>query len=115
MAQAERELAHQAEPAYKNTVHDWAASAPAKVGASATPGHASQGPSKGHVARQTTSPLRLHFDSSVTRPHNNSATTEPQRQHDLTFIRRALVQRRWGQLSVHGLSRDNRHPVRSNK
>ena len=56
MAQAERELAQQAELAYKNTVRDWAASAPAKAGASATPGHASQGPSKGHVARQTTSP-----------------------------------------------------------
>jgi transposase len=55
-AQAERDLALQAELAYKNTVRDWAASAAAKAGASATPGHASQGSSKDHVARQTTSP-----------------------------------------------------------
>jgi transposase len=55
-AQAERDLALQAELAYKNTVRDWAASAPAKVGASATPGRASQGSSTDHVARQTTSP-----------------------------------------------------------
>lgn len=56
IAQAERDLAQQAELACKNTVHDWAASATTKAGASATPGHASQGPSKGHVAGQTTSP-----------------------------------------------------------
>ena len=52
MRQAERDLAHQAELAYKNTVRDWAATA-AKAGASATPGHASQRPSKGKAARQT--------------------------------------------------------------
>jgi hypothetical protein len=55
-AQAERDLALQAELAYKNTVRDWAASAPAKADASATPGRASQGSSRDHVARQTTSP-----------------------------------------------------------
>ncbi len=53
MAQAERALAEQAELAYKNTVRDWAASAPAKVGASATPGRAPQRPSRGKAARQT--------------------------------------------------------------
>ena len=53
IAHAERELAHQAELAYKNTVRDWAASAPTKVGASATPGRASQRPSRGKAARQT--------------------------------------------------------------
>jgi transposase len=52
MRQAERDLAHQAELAYTNTVRDWAASA-AKAGASATPGRASQRPSKGKAARQT--------------------------------------------------------------
>jgi transposase len=52
--QAERDLAHHAELAYKNTVRDCTATA--KAGASATPGHASQGPSRDHVARQTTSP-----------------------------------------------------------
>jgi transposase len=54
MAQAERDLAQQAEQAYKNTVRDWAASAPVKVGASATPGRASNRPLKGgKAARQT--------------------------------------------------------------
>ena len=54
MALAERDLAHQAELAYKNTVRDWAASAPAKVGASATPGRASNRPLQGgKAARQT--------------------------------------------------------------
>jgi transposase len=51
MRQAERDLAHQAELAYKNTVRDWTAAA--KTGASATPGRASQRPSKGKAARQT--------------------------------------------------------------
>jgi len=53
---AERELARQAEVAYARTVHDWHATQAKKAGASATPGHASSGPSKGQVARQTTSP-----------------------------------------------------------
>jgi transposase len=56
MRQAERELAEQAEAAYARTVRDWQAAAPTKVGASATPGRASQRPSKGQAARQTTSP-----------------------------------------------------------
>jgi transposase len=43
---AERELAHQAELAYQRTVADWQATTSAK-GASATPGRASQTPSKG--------------------------------------------------------------------
>jgi transposase len=43
---AERDLAHQAELAYQRTVADWQAAASAK-GASATPGRASQRPSKG--------------------------------------------------------------------
>ena len=47
MRQAERELAHQAEVAYQRTVSDWQATTPAKTGASATPGRASQRPSKG--------------------------------------------------------------------
>jgi transposase len=56
MRQAERALAEQAEQAYQRTVADWQAAAPAKVGASATPGRASQQPSEGQAARQTTSP-----------------------------------------------------------
>lgn len=54
--EAERELAHQAETAYRRTINDWKATRPAKAGASVTPGRASQRPSKGKAARQTTSP-----------------------------------------------------------
>ena len=54
--QAERELARQAEVAYARTVRDWHAAQTAKVGASATTGRASNRPSKGKAARQTTSP-----------------------------------------------------------
>ena len=53
---AERELARQAEAAYRRTVADWQTTRPKKVGASATPGRASKKPSKGKAARQTTSP-----------------------------------------------------------
>ena len=53
---AERALALQAEDAYRRTIADWKATRPAKTGASVTPGRASQRPSKGKAARQTTSP-----------------------------------------------------------
>jgi transposase len=58
MRDAERRLAEQAEVSYTRMVRDWQAATPAsaKVGASVTPGRASQKPSKGKVARQTTSP-----------------------------------------------------------
>jgi transposase len=58
MREGERRLAEQAEASYTRTVRDWQAARPAsaKVGASVTPGRASQKPSKGKVARQTTSP-----------------------------------------------------------
>jgi transposase len=55
MRQAERELALQAQRAYERTVADWQAN---KVGAGATPGRASQRPSSGTAARQTTKPQR---------------------------------------------------------
>src|SRR5215211_7186395 len=63
MRRAERELAHQAEASYTRMISDWQAARPSKgtaaepeqVGASVTPGRA-QRPSKGGVARQTTSP-----------------------------------------------------------
>ncbi len=54
--QAERELAHLAEVAYARTVRDWHATQAKKAGASATLGRASNRPSKGKAARQTTSP-----------------------------------------------------------
>jgi transposase len=50
---AERELSRQAEAAYRRLVNDWHATGPSKVGASATPGRASQGSSKDQAARQT--------------------------------------------------------------
>jgi transposase len=50
---AERELSRQAEAAYCRLVSDWKASGPKKTGAGATPGRASQRPSKGIAARQT--------------------------------------------------------------
>jgi transposase len=54
--QAERELARQAEVAYARTVRDWHSTQAKKAGASATLGRASNRPSKGKAARQTTSP-----------------------------------------------------------
>ena len=56
MRSAERDLALQAQRAYERTVADWQAAA--KVGASATPGRASQRPSSGKAARQTSKPQR---------------------------------------------------------
>jgi transposase len=53
---AERDLARQAEHAYAQTVRDRQAAGALKAGASATPGRASQKPSEGKAARQTTSP-----------------------------------------------------------
>jgi transposase len=52
---AERQLSEQAEAAYRRLVADWKASGPSR-GAGATPGHASQRPSKGTAARQTSAP-----------------------------------------------------------
>jgi transposase len=52
----ERELSAQTELAYRRLVTDWKATGPAKAGAGATPGRASNRPSKGKAARQTTSP-----------------------------------------------------------
>ena len=48
----EKELAAQQEAAYLRLVSDWKANRP-KAGAGATPGRASQKPSKGKAARQT--------------------------------------------------------------
>ena len=56
MREGERRLAEQAEASYTRMVRDWQAATPKKAGASVTPGRASQKPSKGKVARQTTSP-----------------------------------------------------------
>jgi transposase len=53
---AERELQAQAEQAYRRLIDDWRTTASPKGGAGATPGRASQRPSKGKAARQATSP-----------------------------------------------------------
>jgi transposase len=53
---AERALAQQAENAYRRTIADWTIAGPGREGASATPGCASQRPSKGKAARQATNP-----------------------------------------------------------
>jgi hypothetical protein len=52
----DRELAAQAELAYRRLVADWKATGPTNAGAGATPGRASNRPSKDKAARQTTSP-----------------------------------------------------------
>lgn len=49
---AERELSRQAEAAYRRLVNDWRSAGPSTTGAGATPGRASQRPSKGKAARQ---------------------------------------------------------------
>jgi transposase len=56
MRRAERELASQAEAAYRRTVSDWQATQAKKAGAGATPGRASHGPSSGQAARQDQAP-----------------------------------------------------------
>jgi transposase len=56
MRQAERELARQAEVAYRRTVADWQTAQAEKRGAGATPGRASRGPSSGQAARQGSAP-----------------------------------------------------------
>jgi transposase len=50
---AERELSRQAEAAYRRLVSDWQAAGPPMAGAGATPGRASQRPSKAKATRQT--------------------------------------------------------------
>jgi transposase len=56
MRAAERELAEQAEAAYKRSVRDRQATQTKRKGAGATPGRASRGPSSGQAARQDEAP-----------------------------------------------------------
>jgi transposase len=56
--EAERELARQAEAAYRRLVADWQASGGPKAGAGATTGRASSRPSERQAARQTSKPQR---------------------------------------------------------
>jgi transposase len=71
--EAERELSRQAEAAYRRLVSDWRATGPQRAGAGATPGRASQRPSKGQssaadlkapaacaLARRSSAPKREH-------------------------------------------------------
>jgi transposase len=56
MRAAERQLAAQAEAAYRRSVADWQRTQAKRKGAGATPGRASHGPSSGQAARQDTAP-----------------------------------------------------------
>ena len=56
MRSAERQLAEQAEAAYRRSVRDWHATQAKRKGAGATPGRASGGPSSGQAARQVQAP-----------------------------------------------------------
>jgi len=56
MRKAERELAQQAEAAYRRSIRDWHATQAKRKGAGATPGRASRGPSSGQAARQVQAP-----------------------------------------------------------
>jgi transposase len=56
MRAAERELAAQAEAAYRRSVADWQRTQAKRKGAGATPGRASRGPSSGQAARQVQAP-----------------------------------------------------------
>jgi hypothetical protein len=75
-AQQERELSQQAERAYLRLVSDWQASRPAKQGAGAAPGHASQRPSSGKAARQAQAPKPAL--SLAVHPHQPKHPTKPQ-------------------------------------
>jgi transposase len=52
----ERQLAEQAEVAYRRLIADWKATAPKNNGAGAAPGRASQAPPSGHAAPQAPAP-----------------------------------------------------------
>ena len=65
----ERQLARQAEAAYRRTIADWRATGPAKLGASATSGRASSRPSKGKAARQTSMKPQRSALCHVSHPH----------------------------------------------
>jgi transposase len=67
----DREIARQAETAYRRLVADWQLMGPGtKAGAGATPGRASSGPPKGKAARQTRKAPR-----SALRPRQSPAPT----------------------------------------
>jgi hypothetical protein len=77
----ERQLTQQAEQAYLRLVTDWKASRPAKDGAGAAPGRASQRPSKGKAARQATAPTPTL--SLADHPHHpQESHPDPSRAND---------------------------------
>lgn len=80
-AQQERQLTQQAEQAYLQLVNDWKASRPAKNGAGAAPGRASQQPSKGKAARQAPAPTPAL--SLADHPHHQQEShPNPSRAND---------------------------------
>jgi transposase len=80
-AEQERQLTQQAEQAYLRLVTDWKASRPAKDGAGAAPGRASQRPSKGKAARQAQAPTPAL--SLADHPHHpQESHPDPSRAND---------------------------------
>jgi len=68
----EKELARQAESAYRRLVSDWQAGGGSRAGAGTTPGRASSRPAKGQsCAADSLSPCGLRFATSVTRTLRN--------------------------------------------
>ena len=82
---AERQLAHQAELAYKNTVRDWTAARPMKMGASATPGRASCRPEGQSRAADSIAPAVCASLRQPPAPEIKSPTNEHQRPDHLTL------------------------------
>src|SRR5215203_469175 len=89
MRAAEKELASQAEAAYRRSVRDWHA-AQTKKGAGATPGRASCGPSSGQAARQQTAPNPALQLVVYRRPPELSQRGRNQSSAGLTFMRRPM-------------------------
>lgn len=79
--QQERQLTQQAEQAYLRLVSDWKASRPAKDGAGAAPGRASQRPSKGKAARQAPAPTPA-LSLAVHPHHPQESHPNPSRAND---------------------------------
>lgn len=80
LREQERQIARQAEPGCRRMVTDWRATRPAaEVGAGATPGRASQRPSKGKNRAAGWLAPNLRFASSSTRTHHQPAQTSQSR------------------------------------
>ena len=77
--EAERELARQAESAYRRTIADWTTAGPVRKGAGVTPGRASSRPSRGKAAIDTIA--NESADRHLTFIRRSRASTLPGRSH----------------------------------